>query len=38
MVEILFYVFIGALIGWHLPEPSWVNAFKEKLTEMFNEK
>lgn len=23
MVEILFWVFVGALIGWNLPQPIW---------------
>ena len=27
MLEILFHLCIGMLIGWHIPQPIWVTTF-----------
>ena len=29
MLEILFHLCIGVVIGWHVPQPSWVTSFFE---------
>jgi len=36
MLDIVFYVLLGAFIGWHFPEPWWAKALKEKVLEMIN--
>lgn len=35
MLETLFWVLVGALIGWHFPEPAWAKALKEKIFSLF---
>jgi hypothetical protein len=35
MLEVLFWILVGALIGWHIPEPSWAKTFKEKVLNWF---
>ncbi len=35
MIEAVFWLVIGALIGWHFPEPHWIKAAKTKVTTMF---
>jgi hypothetical protein len=35
MLDILFWLLIGAFIGWHFPEPSWAKVIKEKITATF---
>jgi len=36
MLDIVFYVLLGAFIGWHFPEPWWAKALKEKVLGMIN--
>lgn len=36
MLDIIFWVLVGAFIGWHFPEPWWAKALKEKVIGMFN--
>lgn len=31
MADVLIYIFIGILIGWNLPQPSWAKYIQEKL-------
>lgn len=31
MLEALFWVAVGAVVGWHFPEPAWMQGIKEKL-------
>lgn len=35
MLEALFWLLVGAFIGWHFPEPFWAKALKEKLLGLF---
>jgi len=32
MLEILFWVLVGAFIGWHVPEPKWAKDIKTKIS------
>jgi hypothetical protein len=36
MLDIVFWVFIGAFIGWHFPEPFWAKLIKNKITDWLN--
>lgn len=38
MLDIVFYVLLGAFIGWHFPEPWWAKSVKEKVLGMINKK
>jgi len=38
MLETLFWLLIGALIGWHFPEPSWAKTLKQKVLDLFQKK
>lgn len=31
MIDTLFWVLIGAFVGWHFPEPFWAKMIKEKI-------
>ena len=31
MLEILFWVAVGLVIGWHVPQPAWAKAAFEKV-------
>lgn len=33
MLETLFWVGVGALVGWHVPQPIWVKLIVEKVKE-----
>jgi hypothetical protein len=35
MLDILFWVLVGALIGWHVPEPLWSKTIREKIMGWF---
>jgi len=35
MLETLFWILVGAFIGWHVPQPSWANSLKDKVMGMF---
>jgi len=34
MVDTLFWVLVGAFVGWHFPEPFWAKAIKTKILGM----
>jgi hypothetical protein len=34
MLDILFWIAIGAFVGWHFPEPIWAKMVKEKVLGM----
>lgn len=36
MLDILFWILVGAFIGWHIPEPTWARVIKAKLMSMFS--
>lgn len=35
MLEALFWIAVGALIGWNFPQPAWAKAAQDKLTGFF---
>lgn len=35
MLEALFWILVGALIGWHVPQPIWAAALKDKIMGVF---
>lgn len=35
MLDALFWLLVGAFVGWHFPEPFWAKAAKEKLFSLF---
>lgn len=36
MLDIIFWVLLGAFVGWHFPEPWWAKMVKEKITNFIN--
>ena len=34
MVDTLFWILVGAFVGWHFPEPFWAKAIKAKVLGM----
>lgn len=34
MLEILFWILVGAFVGWHFPEPIWAKVIKEKFLQL----
>lgn len=35
MLDTIFWLLVGAFIGWHFPEPVWAKSMKEKILSMF---
>lgn len=35
MLEALFWVVVGALVGWHFEQPAWAKALTEKVLSVF---
>lgn len=35
MLETLFWVLIGAFVGWHFPQPQWAKNLEAKVKGMF---
>lgn len=33
MLSILFWILVGAFIGWHFSEPTWAKSAKAKVLE-----
>ncbi len=38
MLDTLFWVGIGMLIGWHIPQPFWVQMIIAKIIELIKQK
>ena len=38
MIDTLFWIFVGMLIGWHIPQPFWVSLIINKIIEMIKSK
>lgn len=38
MLETLFWILVGAFVGWHFPQPLWAKMLEEKVREMFTKK
>lgn len=32
----IFWLVVGAFIGWHVPQPTWASGISEKLKALFN--
>ena len=30
-MDILFWILVGAFIGWHVPQPMWATVLKNKI-------
>ncbi|MFZ0790980.1 MAG: hypothetical protein WAM94_15320 [Chromatiaceae bacterium] len=37
MIEILFFIAVGIVIGWNLPQPPWAREFQEKVVLFFRD-
>lgn len=33
MLEALFWLVVGAFVGWHVPQPMWAKAFAAKVKD-----
>lgn len=38
MLETLFWVLVGAFIGWSCPQPAWAKTLEEKVKSLFKGK
>ena len=36
MLETLFWILVGAFVGWHFPQPSWAKVLEDKVKSLFN--
>lgn len=36
MLDIAFWILVGAFIGWHFPEPFWAKAIKVKFKQFLD--
>ncbi len=35
MLETLFWIGVGAFVGWNLPQPTWAKNFQEKHLQKY---
>jgi len=35
MLEALFWLVVGAFVGWHVPQPVWAVTVSDKLKSLF---
>lgn len=35
MLNILFWIAVGIVIGWNLPQPTWAKEFQDRVVSMF---
>jgi hypothetical protein len=35
MLETLFWILVGAFIGWHVEQPTWAKSLKSKVLGLF---
>ena len=35
MLEIAFWLLVGAFVGWNLPQPEWAQRLQERVQEFF---
>lgn len=38
MLDTIFWILIGAFIGWNLPQPFWAKIVQNKIMDMVNRK
>lgn len=36
MMDVVFWIAVGAFVGWNFPQPFWAKWFQAKVSEMFN--
>lgn len=36
MLDTLFWVAVGVVVGWHVPQPAWAVPLNDKLKSLFN--
>lgn len=37
-MDTLFWIAVGAFVGWNFPQPFWARAIQAKLVDMFSKK
>jgi len=38
MLETIFWILVGAFVGWHFPQPAWAKAIEDKVRSLFASK
>lgn len=38
MLDTLFWIGVGMLIGWHIPQPFWVKVIIDKIIDLIKQK
>ena len=38
MLEAIFWILVGAFVGWHFPQPEWAKALETKVRSLFASK
>ena len=38
MLETIFWILVGAFVGWHFPQPEWAKALETKVRSLFASK
>ena len=38
MLETIFWILVGAFVGWHFPQPEWAKALETKVRSLFARK
>ena len=38
MLETIFWILVGAFVGWHFPQPEWAKAIEIKVRSLFASK
>ena len=38
MLETIFWILIGAFVGWHFPQPAWAKTIETKVRSLFASK
>jgi len=37
-IETIFWILVGAFVGWHFPQPEWAKALETKVRSLFASK
>jgi hypothetical protein len=38
MLDTLFWILVGAFVGWHFPQPAWAKLIEEKVLSLISKK
>jgi hypothetical protein len=38
MLDIIFWIAVGAFIGWNFPQPFWAKIVQEKITSLIKDR